>query len=171
MGLWMKEKWQWLLKCKSMLIFFFLHVCTRQTINFMRNMASEDDITALILPTWFTFKTQTTFLNAVQTSYVLRDIIRTVHAYTCSMASPKLLTKIFSLQETAEGPRWHNQDSPYTCSVSSPKKESKMKGLKSFIAYQLTPTVSFWGVSQVCLVLLGKPNSATSNLMKVASTV
>jgi hypothetical protein len=26
--------------------------------------------------------------------------------------------------------------------VASPKKESKLKGLKSFIAYQLTPTVS-----------------------------
>ena len=27
--------------------------------------------------------------------------------------------------------------------MASPKKESKLKGLKSFIAYQLTPSVSF----------------------------
>lgn len=30
----------------------------------------------------------------------------------------------------------------YQCLVASPKKESKLKGLKSFIAYQITPTVS-----------------------------
>ena len=29
----------------------------------------------------------------------------------------------------------------YNCVVTSPKKESKLKGLKSFIVYQLTPTV------------------------------
>ena len=30
---------------------------------------------------------------------------------------------------------------PYNCAIASPKKESKLKGLKSFIAYQLTPSV------------------------------
>ncbi|XP_076450131.1 sorting nexin lst-4-like isoform X2 [Babylonia areolata] len=50
--------------------------------------------------------------------------------------------------ETVEGPEWYNQDSPYTCSVASPKKETKMKGLKSFIAYQLTPTFSNIQVSR-----------------------
>lgn len=29
----------------------------------------------------------------------------------------------------------------YQCVVASPKKESKLKGLKTFIAYQITPTV------------------------------
>lgn len=39
----------------------------------------------------------------------------------------------------------NNEDGPhgYQCLVASPKKESKLKGLKSFIAYQLTPTVSY----------------------------
>ncbi|KAK7099096.1 sorting nexin lst-4-like [Littorina saxatilis] len=50
--------------------------------------------------------------------------------------------------ETVEGPRWLNQDSPYTCSVASPKKETKMKGLKTYIAYQLTPTFSNIQVSR-----------------------
>ncbi|KAL8614292.1 hypothetical protein ACOMHN_007630 [Nucella lapillus] len=50
--------------------------------------------------------------------------------------------------ETVDGPQWYNQDSPYTCSVASPKKETKMKGLKSFIAYQLTPTFSNIQVSR-----------------------
>ena len=36
---------------------------------------------------------------------------------------------------------WLNTQPPYSCSIASPKKESKLKGLKSFIAYQLTPSV------------------------------
>ncbi|XP_067655131.1 sorting nexin lst-4-like isoform X3 [Haliotis asinina] len=46
--------------------------------------------------------------------------------------------------ETADGPEWTPIQSQYTCEVASPKKESKMKGLKSFIAYQITP--SFNGI-------------------------
>lgn len=75
-----------------------------------------------------------------------------------------------SLQETVEGPRWHNQDSPYTCSVASPKKESKMKGLKSYIAYQLTPTVSFRHVHLV-LLILGTLINANGMLMEIAGKV
>ena len=37
--------------------------------------------------------------------------------------------------------RWIPRGDPYNCVVTSPKKESKLKGLKSFIVYQLTPTV------------------------------
>ena len=44
-------------------------------------------------------------------------------------------------QETEHGYEWDNF-SPYTCTVTSPKKETKMKGLKSFIAYQLVPSFS-----------------------------
>jgi sorting nexin-9/18/33 len=35
--------------------------------------------------------------------------------------------------------KWAPNQRPYNVSVEKPKKESKMKGLKSFIAYQLTP--------------------------------
>ncbi|KAK2703104.1 hypothetical protein QYM36_018379 [Artemia franciscana] len=38
---------------------------------------------------------------------------------------------------------WPENPFPYTVAVASPKKESKLKGLKSFIAYQLTPSVSY----------------------------
>lgn len=38
--------------------------------------------------------------------------------------------------------KWVPTRDPYSCVVTSPKKESKLKGLKSFIVYQLTPTVS-----------------------------
>uniref|UniRef100_A0A1I8BZF8 PX domain-containing protein n=1 Tax=Meloidogyne hapla TaxID=6305 RepID=A0A1I8BZF8_MELHA len=33
---------------------------------------------------------------------------------------------------------WNNQSPHYTCMVTKPKKETKLKGLKSFIAYSLT---------------------------------
>ncbi|KAH3886426.1 hypothetical protein DPMN_010433 [Dreissena polymorpha] len=44
--------------------------------------------------------------------------------------------------ETADGLEWQPNNQPYTCAVRSPKKESKLKGLKSFIAYQITPSFS-----------------------------
>lgn len=37
-----------------------------------------------------------------------------------------------------EGVMWNNQSPHYTCMVTKPKKETKLKGLKSFIAYSLT---------------------------------
>ncbi|KAL5007250.1 hypothetical protein ScPMuIL_016056 [Solemya velum] len=40
--------------------------------------------------------------------------------------------------ESPNGIEWFPNPDPYTCTVSSPKKESKLKGLKSFIAYTLT---------------------------------
>lgn len=44
--------------------------------------------------------------------------------------------------------RWEVQSNPYTVRVTSPKKASKMGGLKSFIAYQLTPSFSNVEVSR-----------------------
>ncbi|XP_025196815.1 sorting nexin lst-4 [Melanaphis sacchari] len=41
-----------------------------------------------------------------------------------------------------------NEPHGYQCLVASPKKESKLKGLKSFIAYQLTPTFNNIQVSR-----------------------
>ena len=43
--------------------------------------------------------------------------------------------------------RWVATGEPYSCVITSPKKESKLKGLKTFIVYQVTPTVS----SRPCL--------------------
>ncbi len=46
-------------------------------------------------------------------------------------------------QEVGEGRyNWLATKAPYSCVIASPKKEAKFKGLKSFIAYQLTPSVS-----------------------------
>jgi len=43
---------------------------------------------------------------------------------------------------------WLNVKPPYSCAVASPKKESKLKGLKSYIAYQLTPSLNNIQVSR-----------------------
>nr|XP_014285831.1 sorting nexin lst-4 isoform X1 [Halyomorpha halys] len=50
--------------------------------------------------------------------------------------------------ETENGVMWNPISSPYVCIVASPKKESKLKGLKSFIAYQLTPSFNNIQVSR-----------------------
>ncbi|CAG5121777.1 unnamed protein product, partial [Candidula unifasciata] len=50
--------------------------------------------------------------------------------------------------ESEDGPGWLIQDGAYTCVISDPKKESKMKGLKTFMAYQLTPSFSNVPVSR-----------------------
>lgn len=44
--------------------------------------------------------------------------------------------------------RWCPNEHPYNCLLASPKKESKLKGLKSFIAYQLTPSFNSIQVSR-----------------------
>lgn len=48
--------------------------------------------------------------------------------------------KVYIL-ENEYGIIWNPLNEMYTCNVASPKKESKLKGLKSFIVYQLTPSV------------------------------
>ncbi|XP_071573236.1 sorting nexin lst-4 [Temnothorax nylanderi] len=52
--------------------------------------------------------------------------------------------------EEGEGGRctWLPTGESYNCVVTSPKKESKLKGLKSFIVYQLTPTFNNIQVSR-----------------------
>jgi len=43
---------------------------------------------------------------------------------------------------------WENNRSPFSCVIASPKKEAKFKGLKSYIAYQLTPSFNNIQVSR-----------------------
>ncbi|RZF41211.1 hypothetical protein LSTR_LSTR011592 [Laodelphax striatellus] len=49
---------------------------------------------------------------------------------------------------TEDSISWKPIQQPYLCLVASPKKETKLKGLKSFIAYQLTPTFNNIQVSR-----------------------
>jgi len=43
---------------------------------------------------------------------------------------------------------WQTSQPPYSCVIASPKKEAKFKGLKSYIAYQLTPSFNNIQVSR-----------------------
>ncbi|VDP17308.1 unnamed protein product [Soboliphyme baturini] len=43
---------------------------------------------------------------------------------------------------------WKPNPFPYTCQITSPQKASKLKGLKSFMTYQLTPSFSGIQVSR-----------------------
>ncbi|PNF21155.1 Sorting nexin lst-4 [Cryptotermes secundus] len=52
------------------------------------------------------------------------------------------------IYESEKGVVWNPITEPYVCMVASPKKESKLKGLKSFIAYQLTPSFNNIQVSR-----------------------
>ncbi|CAH0397598.1 unnamed protein product [Chilo suppressalis] len=55
--------------------------------------------------------------------------------------------KVYIVQDE-EGYVWSPLSHPYSVTVASPKKESKFKGIKSFIAYQLTPSFNNIQVSR-----------------------
>ena len=52
------------------------------------------------------------------------------------------MTSVFVQNSGPYNAQWHPVDHYYTCTVDKPKKESKLKGLKSFIAYTLTSSTS-----------------------------
>ncbi|KAK0079828.1 hypothetical protein PV326_008515, partial [Microctonus aethiopoides] len=56
--------------------------------------------------------------------------------------------KIFIEETDDERCKWIATGEPYNCVITSPKKGSKLKGLKSFIVYQLTPTFNNIQVSR-----------------------
>jgi len=56
--------------------------------------------------------------------------------------------KVHILEDEFGNVMWNPIVDPYVVMVASPKKDSKFKGLKSFIAYQLTPTFNNIQVSR-----------------------
>uniref|UniRef100_F1KW84 Sorting nexin n=1 Tax=Ascaris suum TaxID=6253 RepID=F1KW84_ASCSU len=67
------------------------------------------------------------------------------------LSSTKMTTKPEERHEiilTEKGPEWAPLTQRYTCTVDKPKKESKLKGLKSFIAYSVTSSLSGIQVSR-----------------------
>lgn len=57
--------------------------------------------------------------------------------------------------------RWKQTGESYTVKVASPKKETKFKGMKSFIAYQLTPSFNNISVSFSVLFSISTYMNAT----------
>uniref|UniRef100_A0A1B6HWD0 Sorting nexin n=2 Tax=Homalodisca liturata TaxID=320908 RepID=A0A1B6HWD0_9HEMI len=56
--------------------------------------------------------------------------------------------KVYIVENDQGGVMWNPLTQPYVVAVASHKKESKFRGLKSFIAYQLTPTFNNIQVSR-----------------------
>ncbi|KAG8189024.1 hypothetical protein JTE90_025467 [Oedothorax gibbosus] len=83
------------------------------------------------------FNRFSTFVKSGGESYILGDTKITVPTEQC-------ITIIESNGEIM----WLESTSPYTCTVDSPNKKSKLKGLKSFIAYQLIPSYNNIAVSR-----------------------
>ncbi|XP_049781970.1 sorting nexin lst-4 isoform X2 [Schistocerca cancellata] len=83
------------------------------------------------------FNRFTTFVKSGGESYILG---------TVKVSVPDT-DRVF-IYETEDGVMWNPIKERYNCQVASPKKESKLKGLKSFIAYQLTPSFNNIQVSR-----------------------
>lgn len=56
--------------------------------------------------------------------------------------SSRYLNFLFNAQIGEVGPVWFYPETQLDCMVADPKKGSKMYGLKSYIEYQITPSVS-----------------------------
>ncbi|CAJ0579693.1 unnamed protein product, partial [Mesorhabditis spiculigera] len=79
----------------------------------------------------------TQFVKSGMESYVLSD------AQKNFPASEKL-----AIIMSDHGPIWRPVDQYYTCTVDKPKKETKLGGLKKFIAYSLTSSITGIQVSR-----------------------
>ncbi|CAK5071327.1 unnamed protein product [Meloidogyne enterolobii] len=75
------------------------------------------------------------FTNFVKTG--MEGYILSTAKFTCSpVEQPQII--LDARIGGVEGVMWNNPSTFYTCNVTKPKKETKLKGLKSFIAYSLT---------------------------------
>lgn len=71
-----------------------------------------------------------TFVKSGGESYILGSVKANISA-----DQRVIITKLDEVTYS-----WPQITNPYTVHITSPKKESKLKGLKSYIAYQLTPS-------------------------------
>ena len=55
----------------------------------------------------------------------------------------------FFLQEDGDRITWDRSPDPFTTVINAPEKKSKFKGMKSFIAYNLIPSVSHENLNRV----------------------
>ncbi|XP_014255433.1 sorting nexin-9 [Cimex lectularius] len=84
------------------------------------------------------FNRHSTFLKSIGENYLLSVANRPVPD----------TEKLKIIDGGENGYLWAPITEPYYCLVASPKKESKLKGLKSFIVYQITPSFNNIQVSR-----------------------
>ncbi|XP_007906914.1 sorting nexin-33 [Callorhinchus milii] len=49
-------------------------------------------------------------------------------------------TETYGVQMGPNGPQWSNSPHPFTCTIEDPTRQTKFKGIKSYISYKLTPS-------------------------------
>ncbi|XP_022244062.1 sorting nexin lst-4-like [Limulus polyphemus] len=96
-------------------------------------VSSQEAVTILIC-TLFRFST---FVKSGGESFILGHIKTNIQA-----------DSVIKILDVDGEIMWTPSSNIYTCSVTSPKKETKLKGLKSFIAYQITPSFNNIQVSR-----------------------
>lgn len=83
-------------------------------------------------------------------NYLLVLTIGCVRGCMLAVFPTYLIDKLSISQHGSNGPMWKGIDRPFGCVITSPKKETKFRGIKTFIAYQVTPSVcSFFKSSRV----------------------
>nr|XP_009672152.1 PREDICTED: sorting nexin-33 [Struthio camelus australis] len=50
------------------------------------------------------------------------------------------IAEVYCIEMGSKGPQWRANPHPFICSVEDPTKQTKFKGIKSYISYKLTPS-------------------------------
>lgn len=50
------------------------------------------------------------------------------------------IAESYSIEMSPRGPQWKESPQPFSCSIEDPTKQTKFKGIKSYISYRVTPT-------------------------------
>ncbi|KTG38126.1 hypothetical protein cypCar_00033108 [Cyprinus carpio] len=50
------------------------------------------------------------------------------------------IAESYSIEMGPRGPQWKESPQPFTCSVEDPTKQTKFKGIKTYISYRVTPS-------------------------------
>uniref|UniRef100_UPI00398E90CB sorting nexin-33 n=1 Tax=Pristiophorus japonicus TaxID=55135 RepID=UPI00398E90CB len=49
-------------------------------------------------------------------------------------------SETYCVEMSSDGPQWSDSPHPFTCTIEEPTKQTKFKGIKSYISYKLTPS-------------------------------
>ncbi|KAL4622769.1 sorting nexin-33 [Arapaima gigas] len=50
------------------------------------------------------------------------------------------IAETYTIEMGPRGPQWKENPTPFTCSIEDPTKQTKFKGIKSYISYRVTPS-------------------------------
>ncbi|XP_077424964.1 sorting nexin-33 [Vanacampus margaritifer] len=50
------------------------------------------------------------------------------------------IAESYTIEMSPQGPRWKENPQPFSCSIEDPTKQTKFKGIKTYISYRVTPS-------------------------------